>query len=105
MADNQLQESVYERVKRKKRATVSSLNEACDAAVALIEKDGKDVTIFIMPPDENDDKDEDLVGEEANPGNVHFSSNMLEAEAEIVVNEANNDTLNKKQKYKRNNIS
>ena len=32
MEDNQFQESVYERVKRRKRATVSSLNEACDAA-------------------------------------------------------------------------
>ena len=39
MADNQLQKSVYERVKRRKRATVSSLNEAWDAAVAFSEQD------------------------------------------------------------------
>ena len=57
MAVNQFQESVYQRVKRRKRATVSSLNEACDAAVALHEENGKDVTIFIMSPDENDDTD------------------------------------------------
>ena len=57
MADNQFQESVYQRVKRRKRATVSSLNEACDAAVALHEENGKDVTIFIICPDENGDKD------------------------------------------------
>ena len=55
MANNQFQKLVYQRVKRRKRATVSSLNEACDAAVALHEKNGKDVTIFIMCPDENDD--------------------------------------------------
>ena len=35
MEDNQFQESVYKRVKRRKRATVSGLNEALDAAVAL----------------------------------------------------------------------
>ena len=57
MAVNQFQESVYQRVKRRKRATVSSLNEACDAAVASHEENGKDVTIFIMSPDENDDTD------------------------------------------------
>ena len=102
MANNQFQESVYERVKRRKCATVSSLNEACDAAVALSEEDGKDVTIFITPPDENDDTDKDSAGEEeANPGTVHFSRNILEAEAETEVNEADNETLNKKQhKYK-----
>ena len=78
MADNEFQESVYERVKRRKRATVSSLNEACDAAVALSEEDGKNVTIFITPPDQNDDTDEDSAGEEEiNPGIVHFSRNMF----------------------------
>ena len=100
MEDRPFLESEHERVKRRKRAIVSSLNEACDAAVALSEEDGKDVTTFITPPDENDDTDEDPTGEEeANPGTVYFSRNMLEAEAEIVVKEADNDTLNKKQKY------
>ena len=80
-------------MKRRKQATVSSMNEACNAAVALSEEDRKDVTIFIMPPDENDDKDKDSAGEEANPGIVHFSRNTLGAEAEIVVNEVDNDTL------------
>ena len=76
------------------------MNETCDAAVALSEEDGKDVTIFATPPDENDDTDEDQTGEEEeNPGTVYFYRNMLEAEAEIVVNEADNDTLNKKQKH------
>ena len=82
-------------MKRRKAATVSSLNEACDAAVALSEEDGKDVTIFITPPNENDDKEEDSAEEEeANPGIAHFSRNIVEAEAEVVVNEADNDTLN-----------
>ena len=86
-------------MKRRKQATASSMNEACDAAVALSEEDRKDVTIFIMPPDENDDKNKDSAGEEeANPGIVHFSRNMLGAEAEIVVNEVDNDTLWKKAK-------
>ena len=81
-------------MKRRKQATVSSMNEACDAAVPLSEENRKDVTIFIMPPDENDDKNKDSAGEEeANPGIVHFSRNMLGAEAEIVVNEVDNDTL------------
>ena len=80
MTDNRFQESVYERVKRRKHATVSTLNEACDAAVALSEEDGK---IFITPPDENNNIDEDSAGEEANPGIKHFSRNMLEAETEI----------------------
>ena len=89
-------------MERRKGATVSSLNEACDAAVALSEEDGKDVTIFITPPNENDDKDEDSAEEEeANPGIVHFSRNILEAEAEVVVNKADNDTLNEKQKHKK----
>ena len=34
--------------------------------------------------------------EHENSGIVHFSTNMLEFEAEIVVNEADSDTLNKK---------
>lgn len=38
--------------------------------------------------------------EQENSGIVHFSTNMLEFEAEIVVNEADNDTLNKKWKQK-----
>ena len=72
-------------------------------AIALSKEDGKDVAIFITPPDENGDTDEDAAGEEeANPGIVHFFRNMLEAEAEIiVVNGADNDTLNKKQKHKK----
>ena len=75
MVDNQFQESVCERVKKRKRFTVSSLNEACDAAVESSEEDGKDVTIFIMSPDENDDTDEDSAGEEeANLGIVHFQN-------------------------------
>ena len=85
-------------MKRTKYATVSKLNEAWDAAIALSEEDGKDLTIFITPPVENDDTEEDSAGEEANPGIVHFFRNMLETEADIVVNEADSDTLNKKQK-------
>ena len=77
------------------------MNEVYDAAVALNEKDGKVGTTFITPPDENGDTDEYSAGEEekANPGIVCFSRNMLEAEAEIVVNQADNTTLNKKQKH------
>ena len=38
------------------------------------------MTIFITPPDKNDDADEDSAGEEdTNPGIVHFSRNILEA--------------------------
>ena len=91
MANNQFQESVYKRVKRRKHVTVSGLNKACDNAVALSEEDGKDVAIFITSPVENDDADEDSAGEETNPRIVDFSRNVLEAEAEIVVNV----TLNK----------
>ena len=91
-------------MKRKKGAAVSSLTEACDAVVALSEEDGKYVTIFITRPNKNDDKEEEEeeAEEEANPGIVHCSINMLEAEAGLVVNEADNDTLNKKQKHKKN---
>ena len=65
------------------------------------------MTIFLTPPDENDDTDEDSTGkEEANPGLVHFSRNMPEAETEMVKNEADNGTLKKRQKHKKgNNIS
>lgn len=60
------------------------------------------MTIFLTPPDENDDTDEDSAGkEEANPGLVHFSRNMPEAETEMVKNEADNGTLNKRQKHKK----
>lgn len=49
------------------------------------------MTIFLTPPDENDDTDEDSAGkEEANPGLVHFSRNMPEAETEMVKNEVDN---------------
>ena len=41
MEDNHFQESVYKGVKRRKRATVSGLNEALDAAVALSKEMGK----------------------------------------------------------------
>ena len=77
------------------------MNEVCNAAVASNEKDGKVGTTFITPPDENGETDEDSAGEEekANPGIVCFSRNMLEAEAEIVGNQAGNSTLNKKQKH------
>ena len=74
------------------------MNEACDVVVALSE-DGKVVTIFITPPVGNDDTVEYAAGkEEANPEIVHFSRNMPEAEAEIVMNEAGRNTPNKKQK-------
>ena len=64
-------------MKRRKGATVSSLNEACGAVVALSEEDGKDVTIFITPLDKNDDKEEDSAEEEeANSGIVQCSINM-----------------------------
>ena len=59
-------------MKRRKQTTVSSLNEACDAAVELSEEDVKDVRIFVTPPGKNDDTDEDSAREEANPGIVHF---------------------------------
>ena len=38
------------------------MNEVCDTAVALNEEDGKDMTIFISPPVEDDDTDEDWAG-------------------------------------------
>ena len=41
MEDNQSQESVYKRFKRRKCATVSGLNEALDPAVALSKEMGK----------------------------------------------------------------
>ena len=60
------------------------------------------MTIFITPPEQNNDTDKDSTGEEeANNGIVHFPRNMLEAVAEIVVNEADNNALNKKQKHKK----
>ena len=101
MAENLFQESVYERVKKRKRITVSTLNEACDTAVQLNEEDGKDVTIFITPPKDNNETDKDSAGEEeTNLVIAHFFRGMLEAEAEIVVNEADNDAANNEQKHK-----
>ena len=50
-------------MKRRKRAAVTSLNAACDAAVVLREEDGKDVTIFITALDKNDAMNEDSAGE------------------------------------------
>ena len=77
------------------------MNEACDTAVQLSEEDGQDVTIFITPLKDNNKTDEDSAGEEeTNSGISHFSWGMLEAEAEIVVNKADNDVTNNKQKQK-----
>ena len=60
------------------------------------------MTIFITPSDENDDADEDSAGEEdTNPGIVHFSRNILEARDRGRMEEADNDTLNKKQNHKK----
>ena len=82
----------------KKCTTFLSLNEVYAAAVAFSEEDVKYVTIFITPPAENEDVYEYSAGEGI-PGIVDFSRNMLQAEAEITVNEAS-DTFNKKAKTK-----
>ena len=68
MADNQFQKSVYEKVKRRKGPKLPSLDAVCDCDVALSEENGKDVTIFIAPPNENDDTGEDSASEGTNPG-------------------------------------
>lgn len=62
------------------------------------------MTTFITPPEENN---EDSAEEEINPWIAHFSRNMPEAEAEIVIKEADSDTQQKakKKKWKRNNVN
>ena len=65
------------------------------------------MTTFITPPEENN---EDSAEEEINPRIAHFFRNMPEAEAEIVIKEADSNTqqkAKKKQKktWKRNNVN
>ena len=55
------------------------------------------MTTFITPPEENN---EDSAEEEINPWIAHFSRNMPEAEAEIVIKEADSDTQQKAKKKK-----
>ena len=61
--ENGYYESVYERVKNRRRAVARTLNEACDAAVELREEDGKEVTIYNTPPNDAGDTEEDSAGE------------------------------------------
>lgn len=53
------------------------------------------MTTFITPPVENN---EDSAEEEINPRIAHFSRNMPEAKAEIVIKEADSDTQQKAKK-------
>ena len=53
------------------------------------------MTTFITPPEENN---EDSAEEEINPRIAHFSRNMPEAEAEIVIKEADSNTQQKAKK-------
>lgn len=83
---------------KKEIMSVSSLNKACDAAVALTKEDWQDSNIF------NSSKRQwwysmSIVGEETNSHN--FSRDMLEIELGIVMNEAAIDESTMKEREKK----
>ena len=90
---------MFERVKRRKYATVSKLNEAGDAVLHEWGRWERCDNIY------NSSSIKRWYGgrfsrRTSNPGIVHFPRNMLEAEVELV-NEADSDPLNKKQSQKK----
>ena len=79
--------SLLGRIKSRRRVTTSSLNDACDLSQLLTES-GEDVTIFMTPPDNTGDTDEDSEDDDDpdyQPAIANFSRNMLEADIEIVL--------------------
>ena len=91
------------------RRTRRSLNDDIDMSAELVAA-GEDVTLYIPPPplDENGDTDEDSGAEDesGDPSISNVSRNMLEAEAEEVIQGPSTDdgtelSDNKKQKKKK----